>query len=410
MKTLFYLLFFIPAFIFSQQEESKESKLFRYKAQQERKKSLTDTIFKKEYIKNELSYYIKGENLGEYKKLTYQAIIRSCAELTKLEENDSLVKIYFDTINIIQSKMEKNGMLDDVNYLTRINWFLKGSNPDREKIDSLFVNEFSKNTPMSNNEYLIYFLNLNYLYKEKNRENDRIRIYNNYMSFMVNDTISETELNFYKNIFKEVYTKEMVIKYEDLFWKNYKSNRKRLDFMMGFLQESDNNTTTFYKKTLDTLISIEPTTVNYFKLANYHLKNGETTQYDNVIKQIMTKFPQFKDENDYNNCVELFNSGKYMSAYNLALQINGKYKGEALKIAGACVSALASQSGLTTFERKCNYYYAIQLLEKAKLNNTPTSNLITQYRAYLPTTEEKFDIGNPKTIKLTTWNVTVSID
>ncbi len=99
-----------------------------------------------------------------------------------------------------------------------------------------------------------------------------------------------------------------------------------------------------------------------------------------------------------------------MSAYNLALQINGKYKGESLKIAAMCVSELASQSGTTTFERKCNYYYVILLLEKAKQNNTDVSNLISQYKGLLPTNEEKFDQGNPKTIKLSSWNVTVSIN
>ena len=54
----------IPFIIFSQKEESRESKLHRYWAQQERKKAFEDTIFKKFYFKNELSYYLKGEKIG----------------------------------------------------------------------------------------------------------------------------------------------------------------------------------------------------------------------------------------------------------------------------------------------------------------------------------------------------------
>lgn len=409
MKNLIYILFFIPFFIFSQKEESKESKLYRYKAQQERKKSLTDTLFKKEYIKNELSYYLQGEKLGEYQKTTYMSIIRSCSDLIKIESNDTIKNLYYDTLNLVYDKMEKNNMIENMNYLTKIELCTKGTKPNLRKIDSLFTDEITKNTPMGNGEFQIYYYNLYKLYDETKDEKYFIRIYDEFMSFVTNDTISSQELPFYVNTFKKVYTNEMILNSEDFFWKNYKSNRKRLELIMVFLNQND-NTSNFYKNTLDTLISIEPTSNNYFKLANFYKKKGEIVDYDRVINLIKIKFPEFKDEFNYNDCVSLFNDGKYMSAYNLALQINGKYKGESLKIAAMCVSALALQSGSTTFERKCNYYYVIMLLEKAKQNNTDVSNLISQYKSLLPTNEEKFDQGNPKTIKLSSWNVTVSIN
>jgi hypothetical protein len=409
MKAILLILLICPFFIFSQKEESRESKLYRYKAQQERKKSLTDTLFKKEYIKNELSYYLQGEKLGEYQKTTYMSIIRSCSDLIKIESNDTIKNLYYDTLNLVYDKMEKNNMMEDINYLTKIDICSKGTKPNLKKIDSLFTGEIVKNTPMGNNELQMYYYNLYNLYNQTQDEKYLIRIYDEFMSFITNDTISNNQLPFYVNTFKKVYTNEMILNSETLFWKNYKSNRKRLELIMVFLNQND-NTSNFYKNTLDTLISIEPTSNNYFKLANFHKKKGEIVEYDKVINLIKINFPEFKDEFNYNDCVSLFNDGKYMSAYNLALQINGKYKGESLKIAAMCVSALASQSGTTTFERKCNYYYVILLLEKAKQNNTDVSNLISQYKGLLPTNEEKFDQGNPKTIKLSSWNVTVSIN
>jgi hypothetical protein len=409
MKITLTFLLLIPFFIFSQKEESKESKIYRYKAQQERKKSLTDTLFKKEYIKNELSYYLQGEKLGEYQKTTYMSIIRSCSDLIKIESNDTIKNLYYDTLNLVYDKMEKNNMMEDINYLTKIDICSKGTKPNLKKIDSLFTGEMVKNKPMGNNELQTYYYNLYNLYNQTQDEKYLIRIYDEFMSFITNDTISNNQLPFYVNTFKKVYTNEMILNSETLFWKNYKSNRKRLELIMVFLNQND-NTSNFYKNTLDTLISIEPTSNNYFKLANFHKKKGEIVEYDKVINLIKINFPEFKDEFNYNDCVSLFNGGKYMSAYNLALQINGKYKGESLKIAAMCVSELASQSGTTTFERKCNYYYVILLLEKAKQNNTDVSNLISQYKGLLPTNEEKFDQGNPKTIKLSSWNVTVSIN
>lgn len=409
MKNLIYILFLIPLFVFSQKEESKESKLFRFKAQQERKKSLTDTLFKKEYIKNELTYYLQGEKLGEYQKISYMSIVRSCSDLIKIESNDSIKNLYYDTLNLVYDKMEKNNMIEDMNYLTKIDLCSKGTKPNLKKIDSLFTCEITKNTPMGNNELQIYYNNLYSLYNQTLDEKYLNRIYDEFMSFVTNDTISNQQLSYYVNTFKKVYTNEMILNSENLFWENYKSNRKRLEMIMVFLYQND-NTGNFYKNTLDTLISIEPTSNNYFKLASLFKKKGDIVKYNEVINLIKVKFPEFKDEFNYNDCISYYNDGKYMSAYNLALQINGKYKGDALKIAAMCVSALASQSGLTTFERKCNYYYVIMLLEKAKLNNVEVSNLISQYKGLLPTNEEKFDQGNPKTVKLTTWNVTVSVN
>ena len=106
----------------------------------------------------------------------------------------------------------------------------------------------------------------------------------------------------------------------------------------------------------------------------------------------------------------LFFNKNILGSYDFSFKIGGKYKGESLKIAAMSVSALANQSGITTFERKCNYYYAIQLLEKAKQHNTPVSTLISQYKTCLPTMEEKFEEGNPKTINLSTWGVVISIN
>ena len=117
----------IPLFIFSQKEESKESKLHRYWAQQERKKATEDTLFKKFYFKNELSYYVKGEKFGEFQKPTYQAMIRSCNDIIKIETEDSIRRMYYDTINQIQDKMESLKILENITYKSRISWYSKGT-------------------------------------------------------------------------------------------------------------------------------------------------------------------------------------------------------------------------------------------------------------------------------------------
>ena len=94
----------------------------------------------------------------------------------------------------------------------------------------------------------------------------------------------------------------------------------------------------------------------------------------------------------------------------MALKIGGNYKGKALKLAGICVGNLAMSSGTTTFERKCNYYYAIQLLKNSNNYGENNNNLITSYSTLTPDSTEKFDEGNPKTQFLSNFNVTVNVN
>jgi hypothetical protein len=104
-----------------------------------------------------------------------------------------------------------------------------------------------------------------------------------------------------------------------------------------------------------------------------------------------------------------FNNRSYKKAFSEGRKITGKYRGEGLKLAGNSVAALANSCGSSTFERKCNYYYAIQVLESARSAGASVSASISKCRSLLPTSDEKFDNGNPSTMTLSCWGVTVSL-
>lgn len=411
MKIILYLLFLIPFFIYSQKEESKESKLFRYWAQQERKKGLEDSTNRQHFFKKELSFYIKGEKLGEFQPATYQSMIRSCNDVIKLEKNDSLVKIYYDTLNFLQDQMETKGLIDKITYKSRVNWYLKGTKPNRVKVDSLLLDEINKNPQVESEISIVYYNNLYFLFLDSKDVSYLNRIFKEHMSFIDKDTTSESKTLRLSDIFTKLYSDSSLLSnLENNFWLDYNKSIKKQQFIIDFMESNGFTNTDFYKSSLNNMTLIDPTSKNYFKLAGFYKKQGNDVEYNKTLNQIKLKFPEFADEFNYNECVSLFNSGKYRQAYDFSFKINGKYKGESLKIAAMSVSALANQSGITTFERKCNYYYAIQLLEKAKQYNTPVSTLITQYKTCLPTMEEKFEEGNPKTFNLSTWGVVISIN
>jgi len=411
MKNILTLVFLLPFFLISQVTESKESKLFRYWAQQERKKSLEDSTNKLVYYKNEISFYIKGEKLGEYQKATYYSIIKSISDVIKNETNDKIKKEYYDTLVIIQEKMQKLKIDEQLSNRVKINAELNSTKPNKEKIDSIFINEKNNNTEFFNEYYRIYFNNLYFIFSEKKDTNSIKRIYNEFITLYVKNIETKNDITYYGNIFENTFqNKDTILIIQNEFWKNHKDIKEVNDLMYSLVITNDMKNTKFHKELIDNLIVLNPTPTNYFRLLNYYEENNNIAKYNSILTDIKIKFPQYKDEIDYNFCVNEFNKGNYKTCYNMALKIGGNYKGKALKLAGICVGNLAMSSGTTTFERKCNYYYAIQLLKNSNNYGENNNNLITSYSTLTPDSTEKFDEGNPKTQFLSNFNVTVNVN
>lgn len=411
MKNILTFLFLIPFFLLSQVTESKESKLFRYWAQQERKKSLEDSTNKLDYYKKEISFYLKGEKLSEYQKSTYYSMVKSLNDVIKNETEEETKKQYYDTLVFLQDKMQKLKIDDLVSNKGKIISELNCSKPNKEKIDSIFLLEEKINKDFFNDYYRIYFNNLYYIHVETNDTTTIKRFYNEFITLYIRNIETKNDLTYYTDIFDNVFKNEdTILIIEEEFWKNYKTIKEVNDFMYTLIVSNDMKNTSFYKSLIDNLIVVNPTPTNYFRLLNYYEDNNNTTKYNGVLNDIKIKFPQYKDEIDYNFCVNEFNKGNYKTCYNIALKIGGNYKGKALKLAGMCVGNLAMSSGTSTFERKCNYYYAIQLLKSSNNHGENNSILISQYDGLVPNITEKFDEGNPKTQYLSGFNVTVNIN
>ena len=76
----------------------------------------------------------------------------------------------------------------------------------------------------------------------------------------------------------------------------------------------------------------------------------------------------------------------------------------ALLIAADCVAKTANSCGASTFDRKCNYYYAAQLALKAG-----NSGAAAKYKANAPSSDEIFNNNSPASVTLSCWGVTVDI-
>lgn len=402
MKTLLFLFTILPTIIFCQ--ESKDSKLFRYWAQQERKKSLEDTINKLQYYKKETAYYLHGEKLGEYPKQTYFSIIKSINDIIKIDTLDVNKRSYYDTLLFVYDKLKIINYDSLVTNKMKLVANLNSTTPNKLKIDSIFLVERNLSTGLYKDFYMVYFKNLYSIYNEYKDTVTMTRIFDEYISLKNGGDYCE---KVFYNIFC---SKDSILQIENHFWKNYSNDKLVNELMWSLVTSNDLKSEMIYKKLIDNFIVLDPKPVYYFRLAKYYDESGNSQLNQKTLNDIKIKYPQYEDEFNYNDCVNEYNKGKYKSCYDLAIKIRGDYKGKALKLAGLCVANLAMSSGITTFERKCNYYLAINLLRSSQKLGEDVKSYISNFTSLLPNDLDKFEEGNPKTQYLSTFGVTVNIN
>lgn len=140
-----------------------------------------------------------------------------------------------------------------------------------------------------------------------------------------------------------------------------------------------------------------------------YVKTLPLGQRISVYRDILSNTEDSGEQNEikYNIAWTQAKLGQHKAAYNTAKGIGGEFKGRALQIMANAVAATANSCGVSTFDRKCNYLYASQLMEQARANGASVGGAIEKYKAAGPTSSECFDNGNPSSVTLECWGVTV---
>jgi hypothetical protein len=411
-----------------------------YDAQKAKKAAMTmDSIsdFKgstAEY-KRELEFRLKAERLcPDFDLKNYRQVQRVLNDLMKRDTNG--IKSYYDTLNAVLERMDAKN-INDVKNSLRANNYLKGTIPNREKADAFYIKALAETTTKIEDELVQnYYLNIYNIFSNSSEENK-----SKLKERMISEYFSLSKLCTDKNLKPETQTYltntlNLVIKScEDIlpdvaiFLKKLPSDKDQklvtVNNLINILEDKDCTSSDEYTILIDTLVKIDRSYKSVLVKAKLLSFKGNTSEAMNLFKEArgmaandaekkiieeeITKVQERIAAQEYNKVLSLFNNGSYKSAYSAAMNLSGKYRGEGLKIAGQCVGQTANSCGSSTFERKCNYYHAINLLSQAKNAGASVGGLIGSYTSLLPSSDEKFDAGNPSTQSLSCWGVTVSV-
>jgi hypothetical protein len=385
--------------------------------------------------KRELDFRLKAERAcPDFDLKNYRQIQRVITDLMKRDTSN--IKSYYDTLNSMLERMDAKSINDVKNNIRAAN-YLKGTNVNRDKADAFYKKALNETTVKPEDELVQnYYLNIYNLYNnapEIGKSALKERMISEYFvlsKLCVDKQLKEETQTYLTNTLNLILKScEDILPEISVYLKKLPSDKDQklitVNNLINILEDKDCTSSDEYIILIDTLLKIDRSyksllvkakllsfkgntsdAMNLFKEARGMAKNDSDKK---IIEDEITKVQERIAAQEYNKVLNLFNGGNYKSAYNAAMGISGKYRGEALKIAGQCVGQLANSCGSSTFERKCNYYHAVNLLSQAQSAGANVGGLIGTYRSQCPTADEKFDAGNPSSQSLSCWGVTVSI-
>lgn len=371
--------------------------------------------------KEATTYFIKAENeCNEFDSLNYERLASCALNMATSTEGDEQ-KAYIDTLLGAWDRAEAKGIYSKTNDMNRGYFILQSSNPDYHKADTVLNRGINKLGTEVNEQFLpLYYYNIYTLWyielDEAVKANYKQRLIKEYFSLstLIQDanfapSTQESLTQFMRQV---INTCEDILPEMPKFMSTLpenKDSKKALMLDMGSLlselgcQKSDE-----FKNLVNTLYELdqEDPDVIALYLEAADDPRAKIDAYEKLLSNATTD--EAKNKYRYEIALAYFQLNSYQTAYNKAKAVGGKHKGNALSIMGQCVAATAMNCGESTFERKSNYIYAVQLLEQAQANGASVGGLISSYKSRFPTAEECFDNGNPSSQSLSCWGVTVN--
>lgn len=385
----------------------------------DRMKFLANTSAKeKSYQEASMYYGLAEKECGELTTAAWKNYIVSLRKTIKAQTDKKLKAQYTDTLNAVYVRQEAAGSYEVKNDLTRASYLLKGTKMDRAKAHFFYkrgVDATKNGTKEGKLTYAYY--NAVKLYEtlegeEKTKfKKELISDYFTYTGYMTEGNMSlkaQETLNTYFN--SVVGSCEDITPEVDGYIAGLPSEvegaKAQLNNMITLFEKKKCTDAPEYKKLVEKLVELDPKDIKTQLALAKILKGSAKIAKLKEIKGI-TEDAELKEEIDYTIAYSYYKKGSYQAAYSAAMGVKGKFRGDALKIAAQCVAARANSCGDTTFERKCNYLYAVQLLQQAQSAGTSTGGLIGSYQKMAPSSSDCFDNGSPSSVTLTCYGVTV---
>lgn len=364
----------------------------------------------------------QGADIGD---ANYMRLISSLVRVYNSENDAEVKKKYADTLVEVYNKTEAAGVYNNENDLKRAFFILQCSAPDYNAADKFFIRGIETEGTAVKEMYisLHYYNTYTLFYIEQDAEKKtalKQRMIKDY--FKLSALVSKANFSVKTQETLTGYLNAVVQSCEDLlpeipgFMKSLpednEAKKSALMNMVQLMEDKKCEDSKEYMGLINSYLEVDPESPVALKMKVKALLGNK--QYSDAIATLkklkeLAETDEEKDELQYEIARAYFNTGQYNAAYTAGKAVGGEHRGDGLAIAGQCVGKTAMDCGNSTFERKCNYIYAVQLLEQAQANGASgISSVIASYKKNFPTTDDCFNNGSPSSQSLSCWGVSVS--
>ena len=365
-------------------------------------------------------YYLKGETIcgEEYGAKEYDAMSKTLRNAIITEKDNVRKKLYTDTLLGVYDRMDAKGYYNEVESSKRATFIMMSSKPDYKKADEIYLRAFENNNKFNDAELTYYYYNLYTLFSITSGDEQtafKKRLISDY--FLLSKKIESEKFASSTQQSLTGYFNSLVRSCDDILPElngfmsslpqDKEAKKKAVNNFLKLLKEKGCTESNEYEMLIDTIISIDNTidaVLAKAQLLKVKKRFKESISVYQTAVQ-MTELDSIKNEIMMDVLdIQYSNLNAYRTAYNTALTIKGMNRSKALLVAANCVAKTANSCGSSTFERKCNYYYAAQLA-----NQAGEPGIASKFQANAPTADEIFSNNSPATLKLSCWNVTVDV-
>jgi tetratricopeptide (TPR) repeat protein len=337
--------------------------------------------------------------------------------------DESNKSAYLDTLlSVYESAQKQHGIQNDWQSLIGYYYLTQGKPEAMMKADAAYQVGIHFEGPKANEGMLKqYYANIYNLWVQATEEDAKAeykkRIITEY--FKLNEYVSKGNMNADVSDFLSIYMDkvandcEVIVPEIALFLNelpaDIESKKAMVNNFMSLMESKDCVSSKEYEMLVDTIIKIDPTIGAVLAKAKLLAAQGKTSEAVDTYQEALTMTTDADEISDIEYAIaeRYFKSGSYKSAHNYGIKVSGKNNSKGYEIAAAAVNKMMNDCGSTTFDRKANNYYAVQLAEKSG-----NSSAVASYKSQCPNSTDLFNVGKDvgETISLECWGQSVKIE
>ena len=416
MKTGKLKLFLLSTVFIASSVYAQDDECTRYKA-------IAGNAYQaKNYEKVTWAYNIAQEECGTLEMKFYNPYIYSVKMSMKNAQDNDTKAAYLDTLIAVYEKaQETHGVQKQWQSYLAYSYLSQSKPGYMQKADKAYQIGVHHDGPKVNEGMLRqYYSNIYNLWVQENDEKEK-ELYKKRLItefFTLSDYINKGNMSTETVDFLSIYLDKAVTdcsvilpsinNFMSELPSDLEAKKATVNNFMELLEKKKCTTSDEYAMLVDTIIAIDPSVDAVLAKAKLLVAQNKASEAVKVFEDALT----MTDDDDKTSDIELeiarayFNSRNYKSAHSAGIRVSGKNSKKGYEIAAKSVNATMNDCGASTFDRKANNYYAVELAEKSG-----NSSLISAYKKQCPTSSDIFnetlEVGDE--VKLDCWGKTFKI-